>query len=159
MKGPLQHHNHFHNRISRRHAVKPIPFEECRRCRYDKAVCEKKIRFATFVEADEWVLDFNKERGWKPPLMTRYRCLWCEQWHMKRAAHGRERARAQRVFRKWVKNLAAEDCDALLHWVRTGEVLNQDNERAADSGTASGRSGDPEGRSEPRQEQIEGAEA
>lgn len=119
MKTPLQHHVRRH-----RNRQEPAgPFEECKRCAFDRAVCEKKIRFHTFVEADEWVLEFNLEHGWKPPLMSRYRCMWCEGWHMKTAVHGRERARAQRVFRKWVLKLAEEDRDALVYWVRTGEVL------------------------------------
>jgi hypothetical protein len=124
VKTPLQHHN-------RRHRKRPEPFETCRRCLFDKAVCEKKIRFHTFVEADEWVLELNMERGWKPPLMSRYRCMWCLGWHMKKARDGRERARAQRVFRNWVLKLVDEDKDALVHWVRTGEVKSAEEEPSA----------------------------
>lgn len=123
MKTPEQHHNRRHTRTHRRDG-RQEPFETCRRCLFDKATCEKKIRLHTFVEADEWVLELNKARGWRPPLMSHYLCRWCRGWHMKKARDGRERARAQRVFRKWVVQLANEDRAALLHWVRTGEVLD-----------------------------------
>ncbi len=118
MKTPEQHHR-------QRHRKRPEPFETCRRCRFDRAVCERKIRFHTFAEADEWVLEFNLERGWKPPLVDYYQCRWCPGWHMSKAKDKRARARTQRVFRRWVLALATEDRDALLHWVRTGEVLQR----------------------------------
>ncbi len=119
MKNPERHHRWKHDPSQ--------AFETCPVCARDKRVCEKKIRFASYVEADEWVYDFNITRGWSPPLMTRYPCRWCAGWHMKTAKDKHERVRMQRQFRKWVIRTVdqdrADDGGRLLHWVRTGEVL------------------------------------
>ncbi len=124
MKAPLQHHNHKH-----KHKDIGASFEDCHVCDRDRRVCERKIRFHTWFEADEWVLDYHIEHKWEPPLMTRYQCRWCEKWHMKKCKDKRERARAQRQFRKFVLSMVDEDLlddgGRLLHWVRTGEVLRE----------------------------------
>lgn len=112
---PVRHHNHRHRREG-------VPFEECRRCAADRATCEKKIRFHTWVEADEWVHEFNVEHGWRPPLMTRYPCRWCTGWHMKTVKDKHERVRAERQRRKWAVAFAERDEEAFNHWVRTGKV-------------------------------------
>ncbi len=115
MKTPLRHHNHYHRDTG-------VPFEQCLRCRTDKRVCEKKIRFTGWEEAQEWVHEYNVSNRWAPPVMTRYRCRWCEGWHMKRAKAKHERARAERQRRKYLVEMAEADEAAFIQWVRTGQV-------------------------------------
>ncbi len=115
MKDPRRHHNH-------RHRQQGVPFEACPRCAYDRAICEKKLRFTTWAEADEWVFDYHVEHDWRPPLMTRYVCRWCDGWHMKTARDKHERVRAAQLRRKWAGPGSDRDEQAFQHWVRTGEV-------------------------------------
>lgn len=115
MKNPQRHHNHYHR-------PEGVAFEECLRCATDKRICEKKIRFATWAEADEWVHEFNVDHGWQPPLMTRYPCRWCDGWHMKTVRGKHERVRAERQRRKWIIQVVEEDEEMFRQWVRTGLV-------------------------------------
>lgn len=100
-----------------------VPFEECPRCAYDRATCERKIRLAGWAEADEWANEYNADRGWKPPLMARYPCRWCEGWHMNTARDKRDRVRAARLRRARVGAVDERDEEAFQYWVRTGKVL------------------------------------
>lgn len=71
MKSPLRHHNKNHGGIGQ-------PLETCWFCGRDRAKCRSKLRFTSWEEANEWVMESNVSRGWEPPHMTRYRCRWCE---------------------------------------------------------------------------------
>jgi hypothetical protein len=90
---PLRHHNKRHRDIG-------VSFEDCVRCGLDRAVCRRKIRLASWQEANEWVEDFNVEHQYVDPV-TRYRCRWCDGWHLKTAKDPRTRARMERQRRKW----------------------------------------------------------
>jgi hypothetical protein len=97
VRNPLRHHNKAHRRSGH-------PFDTCWDCAREKAVCAAKIRFGSWQEANEWVDNFNAERGFQDggkPVM-RYRCRWCEGWHMATARHPRTRARVERWRRKWL---------------------------------------------------------
>lgn len=94
MRNPLRHHNKNHRDIG-------VPFEACWLCQRDRAVCQSKIRFASWTEANEWIRDLNESRGYERPV-TRYPCRWCEGWHMKTAKDVRARARMERQRRKWL---------------------------------------------------------
>lgn len=116
MRSPRRHHTKNHQGL----------FETCWTCGRDRAVCLSKLRFATWQEADEWVIDYNESRKYAPPLMTRYRCRWCEQWHMKTARDGHTRARMDKQRRKWLaeseanRRAAAANDAAFDAWLRTG---------------------------------------
>ncbi len=101
MLDPQRHHRKYHD-------VPPVPFEDCWRCGRDRAVCLSKIRFGSWQEANEWVTEYNVSRGWAPPHMTRYRCRWCQGWHMKTAKDPRARARMEKQRRKWLTARATE---------------------------------------------------
>lgn len=96
MRNPLRHHNKNH-----RYQGQGAPFETCRVCARDEAVCKRKIRFATWQEANEWVTEYNESTGYTRPV-TRYPCRWCNGWHMKTAKDPRTRARVERARRKWL---------------------------------------------------------
>lgn len=95
MRSPQRQHDKIHRDRGQ-------PFEECWACGRDRAVCSSKIRFTTWQEANDWVYDYNVGRAWAPPHMTRYRCRWCEGWHMKTARDARSRARMEKQRRKWL---------------------------------------------------------
>lgn len=85
------------------HRPADAPFAECWSCGRDRAVCRSKIRFGSWAEADDWVEDYNLNRRWEPPYMTRYRCRWCGGWHMKTARDVRAVARMEKRRRKWLR--------------------------------------------------------
>lgn len=95
MRNPERHHNKYHRDTGQ-------PFDTCWLCARDRAVCRTKIRFTTWEEANEWVDDYNLNREWEPPHMTRYPCRWCDGWHMKTARDPRSRARMEKQRRKWL---------------------------------------------------------
>lgn len=136
MKDPLRHHNH-------RHKNQGVPFEQCPRCAFDKAVCEKKILLHTWVEAHEWVLEYNIEHGWRPPLMTYYRCRWCGGYHMNTCRDKRDRVRAERWRRQWMVEFIEQDEEAFRHWVRTGEVRRVNEIQQAQPGAATSGAAGP----------------
>lgn len=100
MRRPLRHHNKNHKDTG-------VPFEECPVCERDRLTCQKKIRFVGWFEANEWVTELNESQGYTRPV-TRYRCRWCDGWHMKRAKDVRSRARMEKQRRKWLQRQAAE---------------------------------------------------
>lgn len=93
MRNPLRHHNKNH--------PDGVPFDECRICGRDRAVCARKLRFASWQEASEWVEEYNVSHGYVDPV-TRYACRWCGAWHMKTAKDPRARWRAEKARRKWL---------------------------------------------------------
>ncbi len=98
MSGPVRNPRRHHNK---EHRDRGEPFEQCWVCQRDRAVCRQKIRFATWQEANEWVRDKNESTGYERPV-SRYRCRWCEGWHMKTAKDVRTRARVEKQRRKWL---------------------------------------------------------
>lgn len=89
---PERHHRKKHD---------GVPFESCARCDRDRAVCQRKIRFASWAEANEWTTELNETTAYARPVM-RYPCRWCDGWHMKTAKALRDRQRVERYRRKWL---------------------------------------------------------
>lgn len=77
-----------------------VPITTCWRCGKAQADCRRKIRFTTWQEANQWVTESNHTRSFDPPV-TRYRCRWCNGWHMCTATRKHQRRRAERARRKW----------------------------------------------------------
>lgn len=69
-------------------------------CDRDQATCRRKILLSSWQESNAWVEDYNASRGWQPPYVTRYRCRWCDGWHLKTAGDVRTRARMEKLARK-----------------------------------------------------------
>lgn len=101
MRSPLRHHNKNHKDTG-------LSFEDCYVCRRDQAVCQKKIRFSSWQEANEWVDELNVSRQYEGQLVMRYPCRWCQGWHMKTAKDKHDLARIERYRRKWRTQLELE---------------------------------------------------
>jgi hypothetical protein len=80
----------------------PCAFADCWFCQRDRACCRSKLRFGTREEVDEWVRELNESRGYAHPVV-RYRCRWCQVWHMKTARDKRSLKRAEKHRRKWLR--------------------------------------------------------
>ena len=80
-------------------------FSTCWSCGKARADCRRKIRFAHWSEADEWVRDLNETREYHNPV-ARYRCHWCHGWHMTSATSRIQRGRTEKQRRKWLAKLA-----------------------------------------------------
>lgn len=75
--------------------------EQCHWCHRAAAICRRKIRLATREEAEAWADEFNVSRGWSPPVV-RYRCIWCDGWHLTSQMTRRRQGRVERARRKWL---------------------------------------------------------
>lgn len=85
----------------------PYPMEQCWYCQRDKAYCRAKIRFATWLEADEWVTEFNESRNYVDTVW-RYHCDWCSGWHMYAAKDKEGRKKVERARRQWLLQRRAQ---------------------------------------------------
>lgn len=83
---------------------KDASFENCGRCRRAQVICQKKIRFATWIDADEWIAEYHESKDYAKPWAYRYRCRWCDAWHMTtiRDRDRVARARVEKQRRKWL---------------------------------------------------------
>jgi hypothetical protein len=75
---------------------------ECWRCGRDRAACRRKIRFATWVQAREWIDEYHVSRGYAEPWQRRYRCVWCDAFHTTSNLDERDRKRIEKARRKWL---------------------------------------------------------
>jgi len=91
---PEQYHN-------KNHSDGRYKFESCWRCARARFHCLSKIKFSSWLEAEEWVQEFNESRSYKD-CVTRYRCRWCMHWHMAKADDKRSMKRTEKKRRKWL---------------------------------------------------------
>lgn len=78
--------------------------DPCWRCGRDQARCKRKIKFASYQEADEWVKEFNESHEYKKGV-TRYHCIWCNGWHMRKPGGRYKKTQIRRIEkmrRKWM---------------------------------------------------------
>jgi len=79
-------------------------FDICWQCGRSRETCNRKIRFSSVQEADDWVRELNAAKAYHNPVI-RYCCRWCGGWHMARAKTKIQRGRAERQRRKWITSL------------------------------------------------------
>jgi len=79
----------------------PYPMEQCWHCQRDRVHCRSKIRFSSWVEADQWVTEFNEERAYTDTVW-RYYCDWCDGWHMYQPTDKEGLRQVERMRRKWL---------------------------------------------------------
>lgn len=100
-KTPEEYHN-------RNHDDGTYPMEECSRCRRAQQKCKNKIRFWTWVEADDWVRDFNESRSYFQPVV-RYWCRWCDGYHMATARTKKQLKQVEKARREWLVSIRKKE--------------------------------------------------
>ncbi len=81
--------------------------DQCWYCQRDKARCRSKIRFSSWVEAHDWVTEFNESRNYTDTVW-RYHCGWCDGWHMYEAKDKVARLGVERARRQWLLQRRAQ---------------------------------------------------
>lgn len=92
-----------------------LVIDECPKCKADQAACERKRQFGHWADADLVVRRINELGDYKRPI-TRYRCRWCDLWHLTSRMNRSRARRVERMRRKWVteRELARRRRPALM---------------------------------------------
>jgi hypothetical protein len=75
-------------------------FDDCRKCGRDQAICHSKRIYAAYADADEVAQAINEKERYAAPVV-RYRCRWCDNWHLTSKLNTYRRGRVKRAYRKW----------------------------------------------------------
>lgn len=86
------------------------PMDRCWHCQRDRAYCRTKIRFSSWLEADEWVTEFNESRNYTDTVW-RYHCGWCDGWHMYAAKDKEGRKKVEQARRQWLRRKHSDAID------------------------------------------------
>ena len=92
------------NRHRRTHPRPDKTVEDCWDCGREKSVCHRKVTYNDPLVAEAEAQRLNMERNWERPV-TRYKCNWCDQWHLTSIKPGATGSRAKRVERARRKTL------------------------------------------------------
>lgn len=91
----LRHHRACHEPRG------PVAVESCAKCAIDRNVCERKRVFAHWATADDLVRLINETTEYARPV-TRYRCRWCDFWHLTSRMNRDRARRVEKARRRWL---------------------------------------------------------